>query len=318
MLPSVVHLYVLLFFMTKIMHCQSLCSCDIPDSDFASGIYLTYYKCNNETPDTIAYPITAPNDLLDVLEDKRTIFYVFGYLQFPENPNVQLMMKALCYERTDNIVLLDWSKYSNGTYPIVFQRAEKVGSLFAQSIRLLVEKGLNISKIYIVAHSLGTHIAGFAGKCNSFKVPRITALDPANPIIYPIGCYLKSDDAMWIDVIHTDMGGYGIPWTMGTADYVVNHGIRPQPGCELVGLPLSPTDVCSHQTSVEIYAESKYNSSTFDVKKCSFVQYIFFTDCTEPIGIGYTAANISGTVYVSYVPINSKYWAAISPYSTYY
>lgn len=83
---------------------------------------------------------------------------------------------ALCDGRTDNVVLLDWSKHSNGLYPIVFANAEKVGNLFAQSIRLLVDNGLDISKIYIVAHSLGSHIAGFAGKCNVFRIPRLTGI----------------------------------------------------------------------------------------------------------------------------------------------
>jgi len=50
---------------------------------------------NNEIPATIAYPIIMPEDILNVLEDKRTIFYIFGYLQYPENNNVKLMMKGI-------------------------------------------------------------------------------------------------------------------------------------------------------------------------------------------------------------------------------
>ncbi|KYQ60379.1 Cytochrome P450 9e2 [Trachymyrmex zeteki] len=182
--------------------------------------------------------------LLNVSDDnKRIIFYVFGYLQYPEDSNVQLMMEGLCYGRTDNIVLLDWSKYSNGSYSSVFRNAEKVGSLFAQSMQLLVDSGLDVSRIYIVGHSLGAHIAGFVSKCNAFKIPRITALDPANPVFYLLGCYLTPNDAEWVDVIHTDKGGYGTPTSMGTADYYVNGGTRPQPGCQFLGLPLSKTDL---------------------------------------------------------------------------
>jgi len=68
-------------------------------------------------------------------------------------------------------------------------------------------------------------------------------LDPANPFFYFPGCYLTRNDAAWIDVIHTDMGGYGTPTSMGTADYYVNDGIRPQPGCKFFGLPLSDTGI---------------------------------------------------------------------------
>lgn len=50
-----------------------------------------------------------------------------------------------------------------------------------------------------------------------------------------------SKDATWIDVIHTDMGGYGTLTSMGTAEYYVNGGTRPQPGCNIIGKPLSKT-----------------------------------------------------------------------------
>jgi len=76
----------------------------------------------------------------------------------------------------DNIVLLDWSRHSNGSYITVFQNAEKVGRLFAESIRKFKNSSFDISKIYIVAHSLGTHIAGFVSKCNDFTIPRITGI----------------------------------------------------------------------------------------------------------------------------------------------
>jgi hypothetical protein len=62
------------------------------------------------------------------------------------------------------------------------------------------------------------------------------ALDPANPLFYPTGCYLRSTDASWIDVIHTDKGGYGASKSMGTVEYNANSGARPQPGCKF-GVP---------------------------------------------------------------------------------
>lgn len=60
-----------------------------------------------------------------------------------------------------------------------------------------------------------------------------TGLDPANPYIYPSVCFLKSNDAKWVDVIHTDMFIYGTPSfpRMGTAEFFANYGIRYQPNC---------------------------------------------------------------------------------------
>jgi len=83
---------------------------------------------------------------------------------------------ALCHGNTDNIVLLDWGKYAEDIYPFSFAKGEKVGVLFARSLQLLKDAGLDTENIYIVGHSLGSHIAGFAGKCNNFTIPRITGM----------------------------------------------------------------------------------------------------------------------------------------------
>lgn len=296
MLTSTVYYHVLLLFMARIIPSQLDCSCNLPESDFATDVNLLYYKCNNETPSTIAYPITTPENLVKVLEpSKRTIFYVFGYLQFPENDNVQLMMKALCYGRTDNVVLLDWSRHSKGSYTSVFQNAEKIGRLFAKSLENLVNSGLDVTKIYIVAHSLGAHIAGFAGKCNkNFKIPRITGLDPANDMLYLTGCYLTSKDASWVDVIHTDKWGYGTGSHMGTAEFNANDGHRPQPGCSLIGIPLSKDDLCSHQRSVELYAELKKSPDEFIANRSSNDLNYNNLDVNQTSRIGYAASNVTG------------------------
>ncbi|XP_072750421.1 lipase member H-like [Anoplolepis gracilipes] len=298
---GVLYLYVLLFFVIKIIYCQTSCNCDQPDSDFATGVNLVYYKCDNETSATIDYPITTPEGLLNVLEDKRVIFYIFGFNQIANDSNVQLMLKALCHGRTDNVVLLDWSRYSNGFYWTCFKNAEKIGSLFARSIQLLVKNGLDVSKIYLIGFSLGAHIAGFVGKCNKFVIPRITGLDPANPLFYLPGCYLKSTDATWIDVIHTDMGGYGTFTFMGTAEYYANGGFPPQPGCKLFGIPLSPRDFCSHERAVELYAKSKRQPKEFIAVKCSSYDDYEENECKNNLhtGIGYNALNVTGTFYFS-------------------
>ncbi|XP_072747772.1 pancreatic triacylglycerol lipase-like isoform X2 [Anoplolepis gracilipes] len=289
MLTSIVYLYLLLFFMIKIMYGEgNMCSCTPPASSFTTGVNLIYYKCNNETPATISYPITAPEKLLNVLEDKQTIFYIFGFLQNPEKENVQSMMNALCYGGT-NVVLLDWSKYSSSiNYWKDFEEAQKVGSAFAQSLQKLVDNGLKVSNIYIIGFSLGAHIAGLAGKCTKFKIPRITGLDPANPAFYPSGCYLTSTDATKVDVIHTDMGGFGTPTSMGTAEYYANGGYRPQPNF-----------FCSHIRSVELFIASIYNPTEFSAISCSSCDLYKADKCSSnnTTNVGYSASNTSGFYY---------------------
>lgn len=65
------------------------------------------------------------------------------------------------------------------------------------------------------------------------------ALDPANRMFYPTGCYLTSNDASWIDVIHMDSGVYGTLEHLGSAEfYADNGGRRFQPGCP-IAVPFS-------------------------------------------------------------------------------
>ena len=56
-----------------------------------------------------------------------------------------------------------------------------VASYLAQFINSLVELGADPRSIHIVGHSLGAHLAGFAGRLLRPRVGRITALDPAGP-----------------------------------------------------------------------------------------------------------------------------------------
>lgn len=70
---------------------------------------------------------------------------------------------------------------------------------------------------------------------NSFH--RITGLDPAGPLFFPDlpmilpENHLSEDDATFVDIVHTDTGGYGYPLQTGAADFYVNSGYRFQPGC---------------------------------------------------------------------------------------
>ncbi|XP_011694913.1 PREDICTED: endothelial lipase-like [Wasmannia auropunctata] len=312
MLPSIVYSYILLCFMTWIKPGQPFffCSCNGNiDSKFANGINLVHYKCDGTNT---SYPITAPQDLLTVLDTKRTIFYIFGYLQYPTHPNVQLMIKTLCKGGKDNVVLVDWSKYSNDTfYPLVFYNAQKVGKLFARSLEILVAAGLDSFKIYIIGFSVGAHVGGFAGKCNNFTIPRITGLDPANPFLsLCLGCYLSSDDAEFVDSMTSGMPVFGsFPFPrMATAHFLLNGGYS-QPNCSLISLLTDPTNLlptvfCSHRRAVEVYAYSALNPSKYNATLCSIPQLLNSCinkkdKCTgKQYLVGYNASNVPGYFYV--------------------
>lgn len=55
---------------------------------------------------------------------------------------------------------------------------------------------------------------------------RITGLDPANPPFFPaiLLDHLSHRDAVFVDIIHTDAGLYGQPYSTGTTDFWPNDG----------------------------------------------------------------------------------------------
>ncbi|XP_071872355.1 pancreatic lipase-related protein 3-like isoform X2 [Bombus fervidus] len=111
-------------------------------------------------------------------------------------------------------------------------------------------------------------IHGYTESINSNDVIVVTnGLDPAGPLFYILNQRLTSEDADFVDIIHTDAGFYGITLHSGHVDFYPNGGHRPQPGCTLINIPLSAADFCSHQRSYLFYSESVRNHRAF-IGKC--------------------------------------------------
>ena len=68
----------------------------------------------------------------------------------------------------------------------------------------------------MIGHSIGAHIAGFAGKTftegTGLLIQKISGLDPAGPCFNnePSDLRLSKTDADFVDVIHTDIMAQGI------------------------------------------------------------------------------------------------------------
>ena len=88
-------------------------------------------------------------------------------------------------------------------------------------------------------------------------LPPAAALDPAYPgfnIEDLLDTHLAPTDALFVDVIHTDGGLNGVPYSTGHADFYPNCGRRVQPGCPLVSVPLSDSGQDSGQDQDELHA----------------------------------------------------------------
>ncbi|KAI4461553.1 lipase [Holotrichia oblita] len=147
------------------------------------------------------------------------------------------------YVRTGhNVIALDWSSTAQLPFPIATDvtRLDALGVHIARFIiGLSSARGIPFSRIHLIGHSLGAHLAGFAGdnlqRISGSRLRRITGLDPAGMqfTYFPNRDRLSPDDADQVDTILTDAGptGAGIFRSIGHVNFWPNGGIAVQPGC---------------------------------------------------------------------------------------
>lgn len=146
---------------------------------------------------------------------------------------------------------------------------------------------ISINSVHLVGFGMGAHLAGGAAftvrqKTDNLKrVYRITGLDPAFQAFYPgFFRHLSREDALFVDVIHTDAWGAGVPVSTGTVDFWPNGGGATQPGCELDVLGTRDGDSCSHRRAWRYWAETvtvgiDQSTQSFFAIKCN--TYFGFT-----------------------------------------
>lgn len=107
-------------------------------------------------------------------------------------------------------------------------------------VALHKQKKAPLANFQVVGHSLGAHIAGFAGKSakrlTGSKISRITGLDPAGPLFevppVPKNSRLSDEDANVVEALHTNGGMLGYLTPLGTIDFFANGGDFIQKECQ--------------------------------------------------------------------------------------
>ncbi|XP_007939810.1 pancreatic lipase-related protein 3 [Orycteropus afer afer] len=202
------------------------------------------------------------------------------------------MCNVLLQVEDVNCINLDWINGSQ-KYIHALTNLRVVGAEVAYFINILVTKfGYSPSKVHLIGHSLGAHLAGEAGS----RIPglgRITGLDPAGPFFHntPNEARLDPSDAKFVDVIHTNAVhllfefGAGTINACGHLDFYPNGG-KYMPGCGDLVTPLFELDFntykkeaasffdCNHARSHRFYAESILNPDAFIAYPCR--SYEFF------------------------------------------
>ncbi|XP_045115527.1 pancreatic triacylglycerol lipase-like isoform X1 [Portunus trituberculatus] len=171
--------------------------------------------------------------------ERPTKMIIHGYLNGRNMPWLEELVKVLLEAGDFNVMYVDWTGGSLGLYSQAVANARLAGLEIAHLIRFLESHTQLLPRnVHLIGHSLGAHLAGYAGE-RVTGLGRITGLDPAEPLFefMPPSVRLDPSDALLVDVIHTDAGrfsfggGYGLEQAVGHLDFYPNGGVN-QPGCQ--------------------------------------------------------------------------------------
>ncbi|XP_004647595.1 pancreatic lipase-related protein 2 [Octodon degus] len=220
--------------------------------------------------------------------DRKTRFIIHGFIDNGEKNWLTDMCRRMFQVEKVNCICVDWQGGSLAMYSQAVQNVRVVGAEVAYLVQVLSEQlGYEPANVHLIGHSLGAHAAGEAGRRLEGRVGRITGLDPAEPCFQgtPEEVRLDPSDAMFVDVIHTDIApivpsfGFGMSQKVGHMDFFPNGG-RDMPGCEK-NIVSTIIDVngfweginnlaaCNHLRSHKYYSSSILNPDGFVGYPCA-------------------------------------------------
>lgn len=109
-------------------------------------------------------------------------FIIHGWFDSAHRTWVKSIVAGFLENTKTNVVAVDWNRLALQEYTLAADSTKDVGKQVGAFIQRLNQLGIPLRDITIVGHSMGAHIAGFAGAHLEGKVGRIFGLDPAGPM----------------------------------------------------------------------------------------------------------------------------------------
>ncbi|XP_037935000.1 pancreatic triacylglycerol lipase-like [Teleopsis dalmanni] len=247
--------------------------------------FYLYTNQNPEDPQIISYKDNSVA-VSNYDSSRKTKFIIHGFLASYEQVPNRPIREAYLATGDYNVIAVDWSKYSFTEYVTVASKVyPEVGTAVGKLIDFLHSNyGLNFNELVVIGHSLGAHVAGFAGKQVKLgKIESIVGLDAALGFINinDPSQRLSITDANYVVTIHTSSGRNGIAMPIGHTSFYPNWGRR-QINCDVDKF----ADFCSHQTSILIYAAGVRGYSYAPIYQCSsFEEIMEETGCNKEVDI---------------------------------
>ncbi|KAH8257830.1 hypothetical protein KR038_001726 [Drosophila bunnanda] len=233
-----------------------------------------------------------------------TRFVIHGWTQSYVNSMNKDIRNAFLSHGDYNIIIVDWARARSVDYATSVMAVGSTGKKVAKMINFLKDNyGMDLGNLYVIGHSLGAHVAGYAGKNTNGQVHTIVGLDPALPLFSynKPNKRLNSEDAYYVESIQTNGGTLGFLKPIGKGAFYPNGG-KTQPGCTL-----DVTGACSHGRSTTYYAEAVAQDN-FGTMKCGDYEEAVAKSCGSSyssvrMGADTNAYMVAGDFYV---PVNSK------------
>lgn len=255
---------------------------------------------------------------------RKTLLIAIGYLDSPNLP-ISALFANEYEDRGYNIIMVDNQRFATVHYHLASRLMRPVGKHVAEVLIQLTQAGLDPSNLELLGFSLGCHTAGFIAshfqKMSGRNISTITALEPSGPCFRNLGPSerLDASNADFVQVIHTNIDGYGMAALMGHVDIYVNGG-EYQPS-DINLYPCSTT--CSHFRILSLWQSILKNPKKFIGIKCNDVQQARDSDCynNSPLetiivglridrskrGIYYLATSMEYPFFLGENGLNSEY-----------
>ncbi|GBP80728.1 hypothetical protein EVAR_57199_1 [Eumeta japonica] len=223
------------------------------------------------------------------LKRRKTLVYSTGFLDSAAWPHTRAL--ANTYARKGfNVFVIETFDFFTYIYPKSVRLVRVVGEKLGVFLLHLKDLGLDADNLQLLGVSLGAHVVSHAAKHfhrqSGQKPFRISGLDPAGACFrnLPSDEKLNPNDAKFVDVVHTNIDGFGIAEPLGHVDFYANGG-EYQPS-DIVYIPCLV--VCSHVRALIYWWIALDHPKKFVGVKCRSVEDARFSNCfDEPQELNY-------------------------------
>ncbi|KAM8704983.1 hypothetical protein ACLKA7_009443 [Drosophila subpalustris] len=272
---------------------------------------VSFYLYTNNNPKE-GHQLTHEEDGMSIRSshfhpERPTKFVIHGWKGSYKDAMNKWITNAWLSRGDFNIIVVDWEASRTENYVSAAKAVGRAGSKVGEMIENLHRDfDVRLDSLEIIGHSLGAHVAGFAGKRvaqNLEQLHAIVGLDPAMPLFSwdKPEKRLASTDAFYVESIQTNGGKLGFVKPIGRGTFYPNGGKR-QPGCgdDLDGL-------CAHTRSVTYYVEA-VEQDNFGSVRCADYKAAVAMECPSQY-MGVRMGAVTNAYMVKgdfYVPLNNE------------